>query len=116
VAQRVLVSLVDDLDGSEADETIQFGLDGVSYEIDLSSDNAEDLREVLAEYIGHGRRAGGRNRRSGKRGKRAQAARSSTADREQNQAIRAWARDNGYTISERGRIPADVSEAYHKAR
>ncbi|MBK1788301.1 histone-like nucleoid-structuring protein Lsr2 [Prauserella cavernicola] len=114
MAQQVLVSLVDDLDGSEADETIEFGLDGVSYEIDLSAENAEELRDALAQYVDHARRAGGRKRTPGKRGNGTAVGRSSSADREQNQAIRAWARKNGYDISERGRIPSEVTEAYHR--
>ncbi|MEU6643077.1 Lsr2 family protein [Saccharomonospora sp. NPDC046836] len=114
MAQQILVSLVDDLDGSDADETVEFALDGVTYEIDLSADNAEELRDSLAQYIEHGRRAGGRKRPSGKRSNGVAPARSSTADREQNQAIRAWARKNGFDISERGRIPSEVTEAYHK--
>lgn len=109
MAQKVLVSLVDDLDGSAGDETVDFGLDGVSYQIDLSKKNAGKLRKVLLTYVEHGRRTGGRRRgaRSGS---------GSAADREQNQAIRAWARKNGYDVSERGRIPAEVIEAYHKKR
>ncbi|PXY23478.1 nucleoid-associated protein Lsr2 [Prauserella sp. PE36] len=114
MAQQVLVSLVDDLDGSEADETIEFGLDGVNYEIDLSSENAEELRDTLAQYIEHARRAGGRKRTQGKRANGQAQGRSSSADREQNQAIRAWARKNGFDISERGRIPSEVTEAYHR--
>lgn len=116
MAQQILVSLVDDLDGSEADETVQFALDGVTYEIDLSSENAEELRDALAQYIEHARRAGGRKRTSGRRRNGQAPARSSSAEREQNQAIRAWARKNGYEISDRGRIPSEVAEAYHKSR
>jgi hypothetical protein len=117
VAQQILVSLVDDLDGSEADETVQFALDGVTYEIDLSAENAEELRDALAQYIEHARRAGGRKRTSSRRRGNSPAApaRSSSAEREQNQAIRAWARKNGYEISDRGRIPSEVADAYHKA-
>ncbi|SFP53624.1 Lsr2 protein [Amycolatopsis arida] len=111
MAQKVLVSLVDDLDGSEAEETVEFGLDGVSYQIDLSAENAEELRDALAQYIEHARRSGGR-----KRSPRAAkvAARPASVDREQNQAIRAWARKNGYQVSDRGRIPSEVVEAYHR--
>ncbi|HEY2057693.1 MAG TPA: Lsr2 family protein [Amycolatopsis sp.] len=115
MAQKVLVSLVDDLDGSEAEETLEFGLDGVSYQIDLSSENAEELRDALAQYVEHARRAGGRKRaalRPVAGGKAA--ARPATVDREQNQAIRSWARKNGYQVSDRGRIPSEVVEAYHK--
>ncbi|GAA1942072.1 Lsr2 family protein [Amycolatopsis minnesotensis] len=113
MAQKVLVSLVDDLDGSEAEETVEFGLDGVSYQIDLSSDNAEELRDALAQYVEHARRAGGR-KRSGARPSAKAVARPATVDREQNQAIRAWARKNGFAVSDRGRIPSEVVDAYHK--
>ncbi|KID29498.1 histone-like nucleoid-structuring protein Lsr2 [Prauserella rugosa] len=113
MAQKVLVSLVDDLDGSEAEETVEFGLDGVTYEIDLSAENAEELRDALAQYVEHARRAGGRKRTT-----RASAAkpagRTAAVDREQNQAIRAWARKNGFDVSDRGRIPSEVVDAYHR--
>jgi hypothetical protein len=120
VAQKVVVSLVDDLDESEADETVEFGIDGTTYEIDLSDANAGKLRDSLADYIAHARRLSGRRRSSS----RSAAAPASTprrgggrasVDREQNQAIREWARKQGMTVSERGRIPSEVSEAYHKA-
>ncbi|MGH3434949.1 MAG: histone-like nucleoid-structuring protein Lsr2 [Sciscionella sp.] len=112
MAQQVTVTLVDDLDGSEADETVDFGLDGAQYQIDLSGDNAERLRDVLGEFVEAARRSGrrrgpGRPRGSGAGG------RSATAEREQNQAIREWARKNGFDVSERGRIPAEVLDAYH---
>ncbi|MQA63759.1 MAG: Lsr2 family protein [Actinophytocola sp.] len=110
MAQKVFVSLVDDLDGSEADETVEFGLDGVSYQIDLSAANAGELRDALAQYIEHSRRAGGRKRAARLGGP----GRSASADREQNQAMRAWARKNGYDVSDRGRIPTEVVEAFHK--
>ncbi|MGH3517296.1 MAG: histone-like nucleoid-structuring protein Lsr2 [Haloechinothrix sp.] len=111
MAQKVLVSLVDDLDDSEADETVEFGLDGISYQIDLSADNAEELRDALAQYVEHARRSGGRKRAAG-RGPGV--VRPAAVDREQNQAIRAWARKNGFNVSDRGRIPTEVVEAYHK--
>lgn len=110
MAQKVLVSLVDDLDGSEADETVEFGLDGISYQIDLSAANAGELRDALAQYVEHARRSGGRKRSAGRPG----VTRPAAVDREQNQAIRAWARKNGYAVSDRGRIPTEVVEAYHK--
>ncbi|ASR38356.1 nucleoid-associated protein Lsr2 [Prauserella marina] len=113
MAQKVLVSLVDDLDGSEAEETVEFGLDGVSYEIDLSTDNAEELRDALAQYVEHARRSGGRKRGPVRAGAK-QAGRSAAVDREQNQAIRAWARKNGFDVSDRGRIPSEVVDAYHR--
>jgi hypothetical protein len=109
VAQKVTVSLIDDLDGAQADETVEFGLDGKNYEIDLSSGNAGKLREALQAYVAAARRPGGR-RRSGAAA--SGGARRAAVDRDQNQAIREWARKRGMKVSERGRIPADVLEAY----
>lgn len=108
MAQKVLVSLVDDLDGSAATESVDFGLDGVGYQIDLNDSNASKLRSSLARYVEHARRSGGRRRSA-----RPAAGKASPADREQNQAIRVWARKNGYRVSDRGRIPTDVVEAFH---
>jgi nucleoid-associated protein Lsr2 len=113
VAQKVTVSLIDDLDGDKADETVEFGVDGKSYEIDLSSSNADKLRDALASYVAAARRPGGR-RRSGGGAAASAAARRPSVDREQNQAIRDWARKRGMKVSDRGRIPADVLEAYHQ--
>jgi hypothetical protein len=113
MAQKVTVSLVDDLDGSEAEETVEFGLDGAFYEIDLSEDNAERLRDALSEYVEHARRSGGRKRPGGRIAATGRAPRTASADREQNQAMREWARKQGMTISDRGRIPKEVAEAYN---
>jgi hypothetical protein len=113
MAQKVTVSLVDDLDGSEAEETVEFGLDGASYQIDLSEENAERLRDALAEYVEHARRSGGRKRAAGRVSSAGRAPRTATADREQNQAIREWARKQGMKVSDRGRIPSDVIDAYN---
>lgn len=120
MAQKVSVQLVDDVDGSEAESTVEFALDGVSYTIDLSADNAAELRDSLASYVANGRRTGGRKRsgakagKAGKTGKAAQAP--TTADRERNQAIREWARQQGMQVSDRGRIPAEIVDAYDKAQ
>jgi hypothetical protein len=111
VAQIREIRLVDDLDGEVADETVEFGVDGKNYEIDLSTANAKKLRDALAEFVAAARRAGGR-RRGG--GAPAAASRRPSIDREQNQAIREWARKRGMKVSDRGRIPAEVLEAYHK--
>lgn len=105
MAQRVHVVLEDDLDGSGADETVTFGLDGVNYEIDLSTKNAARLRDSLAKYVGAARRTPARGRR-GSRG------RSSGANASE---VRDWARANGYQVSERGRVPADIKTAYDAA-
>lgn len=109
MAQRVTVALIDDLDGGEASETIAFGVDGKNYQIDLSSANADKLRDSLASFVAVARRSGGA-RRAGE----ASGSPRPVVDREQNQAIREWARRNGRKLSDRGRIPADVVEAYHK--
>jgi hypothetical protein len=106
------VTLVDDLDGSTADEQVEFTVDGKSYAIDLSDANSKKLRGVLAPYISAARRAGGR--RSGGGAAAAPAARPKT-DREQNQAIREWAQKNGLKVSERGRISASVLDAFKAA-
>lgn len=100
--------LEDDLNGGEADETVGFGLDGVSYEIDLSDKNAQKLRNALQRYVSASRRVGGRSARG-----RVGGAGSASADREQLAAIRAWGRANGYQVSERGRVSAALVEAYH---
>lgn len=107
MAQRLKVELVDDIDGKEADETVTFGLDGVSYEIDLSTKNAAKMRDSLAVYVGSARKVGGRKRR----GKASGGGRSGSNTAE----IRDWARQNGYEVSERGRIPAEVRQAYEAA-
>jgi|SRR5947209_10160012 len=114
MAQKVTVTLVDDVDGSQAEETVEFGLDGASYQIDLSGENAGKLRDALAEYVEHARRSGGRKRAPGRSPVAGRAPRPASADREQNQAIREWARKQGHKVSDRGRIPAEVLEAYHK--
>ena len=125
MAQKTVVTLIDDLDPeSEADETVEFGLDGVSFEIDLTDDNASGLRESLADYVAHARRQGGPGRAGGRRGtsaggvlaSRRNGSAPTPVDREQNQAIREWARTQGYTVSERGRIPSEVTEAFHNRR
>lgn len=107
MAQRVHVILEDDMDGSSADETVAFGLDGTTYEIDLSAKNAEKLRESLAAYIGVARRAsrGGGTRRSG----RSRTGGTSASD------VRDWARANGFSVSDRGRVSAEVRSAYDAA-
>lgn len=114
MAQRTIVQLTDDLDGSEASESVSFGLDGTTYTIDLSDENAAALREVLAPYIASARRDGGRGRRSnvthitnGRRGR-------STGDVDPK-TVRAWAAENGIAISARGRIPADIVAQYQQA-
>ena len=110
MAQRVQVELVDDLDETPAAETVSFAIDGVSYEIDLSEANAAKLRDALAPYLGHARRVGGR------RGQRSSAsAAGSTKGGTDASEIRAWARENGFEVSERGRVSAEIRSAYAAA-
>lgn len=111
VAQKVQILLVDDLDGGKADETVTFALDGVSYEIDLSEANASELRSALAAYVQVARKTGGRA--AGRRGARG-AAKSAGAGPDTSD-VRKWAKENGYEVSERGRVPANIKEAYEKA-
>jgi len=106
MAQRVTVELEDDLDGGPADETLRFGLGGTDYEIDLSKKNASKFRRQIAPYIEHARKAG--------RGQRRRPART-TSSRDRSADIRAWAKSQGITVSERGRIPASVIEQYEAA-
>jgi nucleoid-associated protein Lsr2 len=106
MAQKVTVELQDDLDGGPADETVRFGIDGAEYEIDLRTSNATTFRRQLAPFIGHARKAA--------RGPRPRAGRT-TASRKRSGDIRAWAKDHGITVSERGRIPASVVEQYQAA-
>ena len=115
MAKQVITLLTDDLDGSEADRTVEFGLDGASYTVDLSDKNAGKLRKALEPYIAAGSRLGrgAVDRRAGRSGRVLAAG--SRSSREQNQAIREWAAKNGYEVSERGRIPTSVVEAFEKA-
>ncbi|AHH15255.1 histone-like nucleoid-structuring protein Lsr2 [Nocardia nova] len=115
MAKKVTVSLIDDVDGeSIADETIEFAIDGVSYEIDLSAANAAKLRDGLDAWVSNARRVSGR-RRSKPIGAGTAAPKGRVSmDREQSAAIREWARRKGHKVSARGRISADVVESYHK--
>jgi hypothetical protein len=108
VAQKVTVSLSDDLDGSQATGTVEFALDGKTYEIDLSDSNASKLRKVLSPYVDAGRRPSGRARR----GRAAAASSTTVAHRERTMEIRKWAVENGFQVANRGRVSADVVEAY----
>jgi hypothetical protein len=113
MAQKHIVQLIDDIDGGTAAETVRFGLDGTSYDIDLSAKNAASLREAMAPFVAGARKMGrpGRPVGSGRR-----PGRPARTDREQTQAIREWARKNGHKVGEKGRIPAVVVEAYHAKR
>ncbi|MFI5888113.1 Lsr2 family protein [Streptomyces sp. NPDC051554] len=110
MAQQTIIQLLDDLDGSEASETVVFGLDGKTYEIDLNEKNAAKLRKALASYVDKGRKMN--QARGGRRGGATQAA----AGSGDTALIRAWAKENGHEVNDRGRVPADIKEAYAKAK
>lgn len=110
MAQQTIIQLLDDLDGSEASETIVFGLDGKTYEIDLNDKNATKLRKALEPYVDKGRKMN--QARGGRRGGATQSAASSG----DTALIRAWAKENGYEVNDRGRVPADIKDAYTKAK
>jgi nucleoid-associated protein Lsr2 len=117
MAQKVVVELVDDLDGTASQDvaTVTFGLDGVQYEIDLKDDHADQLRHLLASYVAAGRRTGGRIKRQTTATTTKPAA---PGNREQTKAIRDWARQNGFELGDRGRIPTHIIDAFddaHKA-
>ncbi|WP_432487012.1 histone-like nucleoid-structuring protein Lsr2 [Kineococcus sp. SYSU DK018] len=117
MAQRVQVLLVDDIDGGDAAETVSFSLDGVDYEIDLSEEHAGALREALATWVGHARKVSGRSggsRRSAPR-ERSGGRSSGSGPARDTGAVRTWAKENGYTVSDRGRISAEVVQAYDDA-
>lgn len=114
MAKQVITLLTDDLDGSEADRTVEFALDDVTYTIDLSEKNAGKLRKLLDPYIEAGTRVGRSGAVTVQRGGRRAAGGTVRSNRDQNKAIRDWAAENGYDVSERGRIPANVVEAFNK--
>jgi hypothetical protein len=103
MATKVLTTLQDDIDGSEAAETVRFALDGVEWEIDLSERNANRLRNSLSDFIAHGRKVGGKRRKS------------TSSSQSDTNAIRKWAEAAGIEVSTRGRIPAEVVERYRAA-
>jgi hypothetical protein len=106
MAVKATITLEDDLDGSPAQETVPFSLGAAQYEIDLSAANADRFRAQLAPFIAHARKLG--------QGQSARPPRSSAA-RRASAEVRAWAREQGIEISERGRIPASVTEQYKQA-
>jgi hypothetical protein len=105
MVSKVITRLEDDLDGSEASETLHFSVDGVEYEIDLSRSNADKFRNSFGDYIAHGRKVGG-SRRS---------RRSASSSQVDVKAVRKWAASNGIEVSTRGRVPAEVIDKYRQA-
>ncbi|WP_394289209.1 Lsr2 family protein [Microbacterium sp.] len=115
MAQRINVQLVDDIDGNDAVETVSFALDGQQYEIDLSEENAANLRDALSLYVANGRRVTGSGRRRGASGGRTTGGSRSGSDGPSAADIRAWARENGFDVPDRGRVSAEVRDAYAAA-
>jgi hypothetical protein len=111
MARQVITTLIDDLDGKKADRTVEFSLDGINYTIDLSEANAGKLRKALDPFINAGTRLG----RSGRIPARRTAPSRTASSRDENRLIREWALANGHQISERGRIPQSVTDAYRAA-
>ena len=111
MAQKTVLELVDDLDGEAADETVAFAIDGVEFVIDLSTANATRLRDTLAEFVGHARRTGGRK----SPGKAAAARNGSSNGKPDVQAVREWARSQGETVADRGRVPQALVMRFQEA-
>ncbi|HEU0103120.1 MAG TPA: Lsr2 family protein [Mycobacteriales bacterium] len=109
MAQKTVITLTDDIDGSAASETLSFGLEGTTYEIDLNEVHAEDLREVLAPFISVARRQGGRAPA------RATAPKPRSSGEVDPKAVRSWAEANGVSVNSRGRLKAEVIEQYRAA-
>jgi hypothetical protein len=107
MAQKVTVVLEDDLTGGPAKQTVRFAFEGTDYEIDLNAKNAAAFGTQLAPYLEHARKAG--------RAHQARRAGRTTVNRQRSGDIRAWAKEHGLAVSERGRIPASVAEQYHAA-
>src|SRR4051812_37026949 len=114
MAKQIVTLLTDDIDGSKADRTVEFSIDGINYTIDLSEKNAGKLRKALDPYLTAASRVG-RTAANGRIAPRAAAA-PIRSNRDQNQAIREWATKNGYELSDRGRIPSSIVEAFHAKR
>jgi hypothetical protein len=112
MARQVITTLIDDLDGKKADRTVEFSLDGINYTIDLSEANAGKLRKALDPFITAGTRLG---RGAGRIPARRTAPSRTAGSRDENRSIREWAQANGHQISERGRIPQSVTDAYRAA-
>ena len=102
MAQKVQTLLIDDLNGSEAEGTVRFALDGAEYEIDLNAEHTQALRDALARYVGAARRAGGGTRRPAQGGRRAR------ADGTRSTEVREWAKAQGIEVKDRGRVPAEL--------
>lgn len=110
MAQTVKIILEDDLEGGSAEETVRFGLDGGQYEIDLNSANATKLREALRPFVSKARRASAKTTSN-----RGATTRPSRSGNPETPKIRAWAKENGLQVSDRGRIHQDIQDKYYDA-
>ena len=115
MAQQTTVRFIDDLDGSDASGTFDFSLEGRQYQVDLSDENAAKLRDALTPFIDVARKAGGPGRRARTQRQTTVAEKPARSNREETAAIREWAREHDHKVSDRGRIPKSVIEAYQAA-
>jgi Lsr2 len=109
MAQKIQTLFIDDLDGSEAEGTVRFGLDGTEYEIDLNAEHAQALRDALARYVQAARRAGGSTRRPARGGRKASRSGVDTTE------VREWAKAQGIEVKDRGRVPAELVARFKAA-
>ena len=112
MAQKITTLFIDDIDGGQAEGTVRFALDGTEYEIDLNAKHTEELRSALGKYVTHARKVGGVARRAGRAPGRAGRGGGSALNTTE---VRNWARENGYDIKDRGRVPADLVAKYQAA-
>jgi hypothetical protein len=114
MAQKVITEFIDDIDGSPAERTFTFAVDGTNYEIDLSADNIAEFKSAIGGFIESARKVKGSTSSNGRRARSA-GAEGARQSREQTQAVREWARQHGHHISDRGRIPASIQQAFNQA-
>ncbi|HEY3877763.1 MAG TPA: Lsr2 family protein [Trebonia sp.] len=112
MAQKITTLFIDDIDGGAAEGTVRFALDGTEYEIDLNAKHSDELRSALGKYVTHARKVGGAARRAGRAAGRASRGAGSALNTTE---VRNWARENGYDIKDRGRVPADLVAKYQAA-
>lgn len=115
MAQKTVIELTDDVDGSKADETVAFGVDGSSYEIDLNTKNASEMRDALAPYVAAARKAGGSSSRRGSSSASSSRAAPKSAGDVDAKAVRTWAEENGIQVSPRGRLSSELLDKYRAA-
>lgn len=112
MAQKIQTLFIDDIDGGAAEGTVRFALDGTEYEIDLNAKHSEELRSAIGKYVTHARKVGGGARRAGRTAGRTSRGAGSAFNTTE---IRTWAREQGYDIKDRGRVPADLVAKYQAA-